>query len=226
MRRQPNLLWIFNTSALLLVAAPPAAAQQSRTLCWRGPTADCAVILLTEIGYHHVLSTTARTFSFQGSTGPPATTRAGSSRVSWELGLLRPINAQTALGGSFEAGFGDKGGRIGMHVRARRFVTPHSSVEAALGFIRAGVTDFSGAESTGFNFHARYNLDDKLIISAGYDDLAWPESQQPGLLYLDDTKRARSVTVGAAAGSWPAAISTAVFAVGYVALAFLLAGST
>jgi hypothetical protein len=64
------------------------------------------------------------------------------------------------------------------------------------------------------------------MLSLGYDDLGWPKPRQEGLLYLDDTERARSVTVGAASGSWPAAISTAVVAIGYVALAFLLAGST
>jgi hypothetical protein len=39
-------------------------------------------------------------------------------------------------------------------------------------------------------------------------------------MYLDDTKRARSLTIGAASGSWPAAISTAAVAIGYIAPRF------
>ena len=226
MRRQPNLLWIFSTCLLLAIAATPLAAQRGRGLCWRGPTADCAIILLTEVGYHHALSSTTRTFAFQGSTGPPASTRAGHSYVSWEIGLLRPISQYTAVGGSFELGFGSEGGRAGIHARARRFLTRHSSVEAGVGLIRASVTEFDGQESTGLNIDARYNLDDKLMFSVGYDDLGWPAPRQEDLTYLDDTKRARTLTIGASSGSWPAAISTAVVAVGYVALAFLLAGST
>jgi hypothetical protein len=58
--RQPNLLWIFGMCVLLGAAATPAGAQRPRGLCWRGPTADCAIILLSEAGYHHALSSTGR----------------------------------------------------------------------------------------------------------------------------------------------------------------------
>jgi hypothetical protein len=227
LRRQPDLAGALTVLAALLLAAAPAPGQQrTRGLCWRGPTATCQVILLTEVGYHRVLTTNSRMLRYEGTPAPSAPSNGVLSHISWEIGLLRPINERIALGGTFELGASEDGSRHGIHVRGRRFLTSHSSIELSAGVIGASVGDFSTRDARGFNVNARFNLDDKLMLVVSYDDLDWPDPRPDSFIYLDDVARARGLKVGAASGSWPALITSAVGVAAYVALALMLSGSS
>lgn len=128
--------------AMLLVAmtsAEPVDAQdgapeegEAAAVCWRGqPLGYCRHFVVVEMQGQLVVSSTSRTRTIQDLD--QAEERAFDPGIEWNLGLMRNVSDDWALGGTASFGTGSTGVLTGLRGRARHWLGPGASVEVEAG---------------------------------------------------------------------------------------------
>jgi hypothetical protein len=109
--------------AIIICTFMPANAQ----LCFRGkPLLECKTFWITEFGYNHRLD------RFSDS----------NSYFTWETGLMRNVNRQTAIGATLFFGADPYGHRYGLKPRYRRWLNNSVSFDLGAGVLLGGRTRF------------------------------------------------------------------------------------
>jgi hypothetical protein len=110
---------------MLLSPSPESAADP----CFRGRPADeCSCFWITEFSYSRRLGDL------------PVEWDVGDGRwlLTAEIGQMANLKQGRALGGSLFAGFDDRGSRVGVKLRGRRWISRVTAVDAGAGVLFAG----------------------------------------------------------------------------------------
>jgi len=143
----------------LALGTTPLAAQDApapKTFCFRGQRADaCRWFFITESRYH---------FPLGGGRGTTS-----QHYLVAEGGLMRNVSATTAVGVTLWGGrdFGAETTRLGVSARARRWLSPHRSVEGALGPLYTSRGQGGGGGGTALGAGGRVGLNFGDLLSLG-----------------------------------------------------------
>src|SRR5690242_6625913 len=140
-------LWLVVPANPLPSQQPGVMTETPRGMCFRArPLTDCRAFWLTEFGLAARL----------GSASSP------DALLTMELGAMRNVGAQSALGGSLylslNDGAGDVGG-VGVKPRIRRWLGPGIALDVSPGILLAG------GGSPGFTGHVGLTVRDWLALT-------------------------------------------------------------
>ena len=197
-------------------AAPQDAAD---AFCWRGKALPaCRSFALFELEVARAVASTKILHQREGQTFTEYP--FFGNELTWNLGAMRNMSQEWALGGTVSLGTGSPGILTGMRLRARRWLSPPGSAELEAGIFSTGINQRVGSGmSWGPTVGVRLNVADRFSVvsrweaahaSAGSDGFFEREAGLHHGLYL-----------GASAGGTIAVAGTAV--IGAVALFVLVA---
>lgn len=115
-------------------AARDTTTRPADAFCWRGrPLPHCAAFALFELGVHEPLASTDVRRRDDGTSPGGSTLPTFERHVSWSLGVMRNVDARTALGGAVTLAAAGNGGFAAASARARRWTGARTSAELAAG---------------------------------------------------------------------------------------------
>lgn len=181
--------------------------------CFRGrPLPACKTFWLIELQGYKPLAQTTRTITY--SDGNPVSVRAFEGTLEWNAGHMINLTPSFAVGGLLSIGpRGGSGAFAGLKARARHWLSEDLSVELTGGLLEAASQYPSGRGATA---DVRINIRDQGAFFVRWDgvSLGAREQVEPG--YVDERGFQQAISIGAAAGSWPAVIGTGALGLGYV----------
>jgi hypothetical protein len=216
-------------------AQDPEMVEAPKIGCFRGqPLPACKSFWLVEMEYGQLVGQTSRTVTFAGQA---VKLELFSSTLDWNLGHMVNVDPTFALGGQITLGAGP-----GVGVRARRWMGPDNSAEAALTLWRHDTDSnrgVGGGRVTSLRTDARLNYGDRLSILVRWDAAFVRSDNAPRQMYVCNSSGGgcgnREVTdysdpgglqnglsLGVGIGSKPAVITSCVFASAVLVLVSML----
>jgi hypothetical protein len=195
---------------------PPS---EPAAFCWRGQALPaCRHFALFEMeGALAVASTRAVHESSVVISEHPVF----EDRLSWQLGLMRNVSPEWAVGATVSIGAGPHGPATGLRVRARRWLAPRRSVEVEAGAIDTQVNRrFGSGIGWGPTVGGRLNLGDYVSVFARWEAV-YAGAGSDGY-YSREAGFHQGLLVGASAGSTVAVAGSAALGVAAAFIAYML----
>jgi len=169
--------------AIIICTFLPANAQH----CFRGkPLPECKTFWITEFGYNHRLDQYNVSHSY----------------FTWETGLMRNVDRQTAIGATLFFGADPYGHRYGLKPRYRRWLNNSVSLDFGAGVLLGGEHDFIN-RFPGLTSHVGLSFGDWLALTG---HLEITRLQYKRFRIIKETDYAWYV--GAKLGSYPGLIAS------------------